>query len=27
LQITGIYTFPDYLEGKNFSHFSRKEVR
>jgi hypothetical protein len=27
LQITGIYTFPDYLEGKNFSHFARKEAR
>lgn len=27
LQITGVYTFPDYLEGKNFSHFSRKEAR
>jgi hypothetical protein len=27
LQITGIYTFPDYLAGKNFSHFSRKEAR
>ncbi len=27
LQITGIYTFPDYLEGRNFSHFSSKEVR
>ena len=26
LQITGIYTFPDYLEGKNFSHFSRTEA-
>jgi hypothetical protein len=26
LQITGIHTFPDYLNGKNFSHFSRKEV-
>jgi hypothetical protein len=26
LQITGIYTFPDYLGGKNFSHFSRKEA-
>lgn len=21
LQITGVYTFPDYLEGKNFNHF------
>jgi len=27
LQITGIYTFPDYLGGRNFSHFSRKEAR
>jgi hypothetical protein len=27
LQITGIYTFPDYLDGRNFSHFSRKEAR
>jgi hypothetical protein len=27
LQITGIYTFPDYLEGRNFSHFSRPEAR
>ena len=26
LQITGIYTFPDYLGGKNFSHYSRKEA-
>jgi hypothetical protein len=24
LQITGIYTFPDYLEGRNFSHFANK---
>ena len=24
LQITGIYTFPDYLEGRKFAHFSPK---
>jgi hypothetical protein len=27
LQITGLHTFPDYLEGKNFSHFSNLEAR